>query len=183
MNVTFVTGNPGKAHYFSKLVGMDIENRAVDTDEIQSLDLEEIVTHKAKQAYAKLNRPVIVEDTSFIINSFGKLPGPFIKWFEESMGFEKICRLADIGEDRGAKASSIYAYYDGKKLKLFPGELDGTVSDHPRGKTGFGWNPIFIPHYSNQTLAEMNDEDFKQAYIQIKSIFKVRDFLNSLDKR
>jgi hypothetical protein len=33
-------------------LGIDIAHRKIDLDEIQSLDLNEIVTHKVKQAYA-----------------------------------------------------------------------------------------------------------------------------------
>ena len=183
MKVTFVTGNAGKAKYFSELIGREVDHQAVETEEIQSLELGKIAEHKARQAYAKLQSPVIVEDTALVINSLGQLPGPFIKWFEESMGFEKVCRLADISPDRSAVASSVYAYYDGQSLELFPGDLAGTIADHPRGQDGFGWNPIFIPHYADKTLAEMEDAEFKKAYVQIKSIYKLRDFLDSLDKK
>jgi len=36
MNVVYVTGNPGKARYFSKIIGLDIEHHDADVDEVQS---------------------------------------------------------------------------------------------------------------------------------------------------
>ena len=169
----------GKAKYFSELIGLPIDHHSANTDEIQSLDLKEIATHKAHQAFDQLQRPVIIEDTGLVIKMLGKLPGPFIKWLEKEMGLEKICRLADQDPERKAVASSVYVYYDGKKMHHFEGSLDGRIPDHPAGKTGFGWNPIFIPHYSHQTLAEMDDKTIKEAYVQIKSIYQLKKFLTA----
>ncbi len=177
----FVTGNANKAKYFSELIGLPIEHQAVEGHEIQSLDLREVAEHKARLAYEQIKKPVIVEDVSLVINSMGRLPGPFIKWFIEGLGLEGICRLADVSPDRKAVASSVYAYYDGKILKIFEGSLDGTIASHPRGDSGFGWNPTFIPLSSTQTLGEMDDKNFKKAYLQIKPIKSLREFLQSLD--
>lgn len=183
MNVVYVTGNAGKAKYFSKIIGLDIEHHSADVDEIQSLDLEEIAVHKAKQAYAQIMRPVIVEDTSLSLNSMGPLPGPFIKWFEVGLGLEGFCRLADFNPDRSATVSNIHVYHDGKKARLFKSSLDGVIADHPRGKGGFGFNPLFIPIGKTQSLAEMSDEEFIGEYIKFKPILQLKEFLLELDNK
>lgn len=183
MNIVYVTGNAGKAKYFSELIGLDIKHYAADTHEIQSLDLEEIIKHKAKEAFDQIKKPIIIEDTSLIINSMGSMPGPLIKWFLDELGTEKICRLTDWDQDRSARAECVFAYYDGTDLKIFKSGLDGTISDTPKGSTGFGWNPIFIPEKTNRTMGEITDSDFKDYYLKIKPIFQVRDFLLSLDNR
>lgn len=183
MNAVFVTGNAGKAKYFSELIGLPIEHQNTDVHEIQSLDPIKIAEHKAKEAYRQIKRPVIVEDVSVVINCLGRLPGPFVKWFIEELSLEGLCRLADSDPQRKAVASSVYSYYDGKKMHHFEGSLAGKIAEHPAGKAGFGWNPIFIPHYSGQTLAEMDDKTFKEAYLKIKSIYKLKDFLLSSSER
>lgn len=181
--VIFVTGNANKARYFSELIGMPVDYHSIEGHEIQSLDLKEIAKHKAKLAYKQLKSPVIVEDVSLVINCLGKLPGPFVKWFIEELGLEKICRLVDVDKNRGAVASSVYAYYDGDVLEYFEGSLNGTIADHPRGDSGFGWNPTFIPNGAKQTLGEMDDETFKKYYIQIKPLEQVAEFLSGIDKK
>ncbi|MBI2591983.1 non-canonical purine NTP pyrophosphatase [Candidatus Saccharibacteria bacterium] len=180
MRATFVTGNAKKAKYFSELIGIEVPHRAVAVHEIQSLDLREIAEYKVKLAYEQLSKPVIVEDVSLVIKAMGKLPGPFIKWFIDEIGLEGVCRLADVDQEREAVASSIYAYYDGQILKYFAGSLEGTIADRPRGGDGFGWNPVFIPHYSKQTLAEMDDQTFEEAYLQVKAINQLKNFLDKL---
>jgi non-canonical purine NTP pyrophosphatase (RdgB/HAM1 family) len=181
MNLVFVTGNPNKARLFSELVGRDIEHHPADTDEIQSLDLAEIVEHKAKAAYAQLKKPVIVEDTRYTIVSLGKLPGPLVKWFEQELGLERICRLADIDENRSAVAGAAFAYYDGANLEVIESQLTGKVPAQPKGPGGFGWNPIFIPDGQELTMAEMDEETFKKFYIQVKPFGRLREYLMSLD--
>ena len=49
--ITFITGNQSKADYFAKYLGISVDHRKVELDEIQSLNLREIVEHKVKQAY------------------------------------------------------------------------------------------------------------------------------------
>lgn len=181
MNVVFVTGNENKARYFSELIGRDIEYKKVDTPELQSLDLKEVVSEKAKAAYKIIGRPVIVEDTSLIIKSLGRLPGTFIKWFLEEVGLEKFCKLADVSSDRSAHASAAFAYFDGSNLQVFIGGLDGSISATPKGKSGFGWNQIFIPNGKTITLGEMPDAEFKEDYMKIKPFPAVKEFLDNLE--
>ena len=83
--ITFITGNQKKADYLAQYLGLNIEHVKLDLDEIQSLDLREIVEHKVRQAYAKVGKPVLVEDVSLIFSELGKLPGPFIKFFEQEL--------------------------------------------------------------------------------------------------
>ena len=84
-SITFITGNQKKADYLARYLGFPIEHIKLDLDEIQSLELQEIVEHKVKQAYAKIKKPVIVEDASLEFTALGRLPGPFIKFFFEEM--------------------------------------------------------------------------------------------------
>lgn len=180
MNVIYVTGNENKAKYFSRLMGIEIEHHPADVVEIQSLDPREVVSAKAKAAYEQIGRPVIVEDTSLVVSVMGRLPGTLIKWFLEEIGTEGLCNLADSDPERSARASAIFVYFDGNKAKFFEGGLDGKIAEVPRGSADFGWNPVFIPEGSNQTLGEMTEQDFEAAYSMIKPFAELKQFLTSL---
>jgi len=183
MNVTFITGNLNKAKVFAEYMNMPIEHQKVDLDELQSLQLSKIVEHKVKQAYEIVGGPVLVEDIAFEIRQLGNLPGPFIKWFIEELGFEKLCRLADADPERRAVTKVCYGYYDGSNLQLFEGELQGSMPKHPRGSDGFGWNCVFIPEGQAKTNAEMNEEETKKYSLRTTTVYpKLKQFLQSLDK-
>jgi inosine/xanthosine triphosphate pyrophosphatase family protein len=81
----FITRNKNKAEYLSRYLGIDLAFEKVGLEEIQSLDLKEVVTHKVKQACAYLQKPVLVQDVSLEFHCLGKLPGTFIKFFVDTV--------------------------------------------------------------------------------------------------
>ncbi len=180
MKVTFITGNQNKADYLAKYLGYKVEHKKLDLDEIQSLDLKKIVEHKVRQAYKFTQSPVIVEDVALEFTAFGRLPGPYIKWFLEEMGFEAVCSLLDE-KDRSAIARCVFGYYDGVELKLFEGSLRGSIAQKPSKDKGFGWDCMFIPEGYNVTRSELNEVEDRKTYLQIKPIEQLRLFLESLN--
>jgi non-canonical purine NTP pyrophosphatase (RdgB/HAM1 family) len=175
--VFYVTGNPHKAEYFSKIMEIEIPQINVDVEEVQSLNVRYIVEQKAKQAYALVKKPVIVEDTKLTFRALGALPGPLIKWFLEELGAEGLCRLLDGYDDRTAMAGAATAYFDGHTLRIFEREILGTIAVTPKGVDGFGWNKIFIPEGASMTLAEMDDDIFIAYYRKIKPFDELKIFL------
>lgn len=178
----FITGNQHKADYLAKLLGIELEHRKIELDEIQSTSLNEIVTHKVKQAYAIAGCPVLVEDVGLGFDSLNGLPGPFIKYFVETKdGLEKLCRMLDGFEDRHARGECVFGYYDGERLELMSGVINGTIPTHPRGEAGFGWDKIFCPDgYGGKTRAELQGEEHNAVYQTIKPIEKLRTLLGNL---
>jgi inosine triphosphate pyrophosphatase len=175
---TFITGNQHKADYLSRQLGFEISHQKVELDELQSTDLHEIVAHKLRQAYAVVDAPVLVEDVSLSFKVLGDLPGPYIKWFVEHSGPEACCRMLDGFDDRSATIRCTFGYYDGQTMEFFDSELLGTISDHPRGENGFGFDTFFINEGYEITRAEMSQEENERTYAnQMKPFAKVRQFL------
>ncbi len=178
-SINFITWNQNKANYLAKFLGIEVLHDKIDLDEIQSLDLQEVVEHKARQAYQIVQKPLLVEDTSLEFCSFGKLPGTFIKFFIQELGHEWLCRLLD-GWERSAIGRTKFAYFDGTRLEIFTGEINWTIADHPGFDNGFAWDKIFIPEWYNCVRSELNEEDYKKIYLTIKPIEAVKEFLLSL---
>lgn len=177
----FITGNQHKADYLRKWLKMPVEHHKLDLEEIQSLDLRAIAEHKARQAYAILQKPVLVEDVGLTFDAMGRLPGPLVKWFLEDMGVEGMCELANKLPHQKARAAIMYAYYDGADVVFFGNEVTGHIAPEPRGTHGFGWNSIFIPHTSGKTYAEMTDDEVRPHSVRAQIIEKLRAFLLTVD--
>lgn len=177
-SLTFVTGNQSKAEYLSKYLDFPIVHQKIDLDEIQSLDLREVVEYKVRQAYDVIKSPVIVEDVSLEFAALGRLPGTFIKFFVEEIPFQEICDLLN-GKSRHAVAKCIFGYCDDKEPVLFEGHLDGRIAQKPAGNNGYGWDQIFIPEGYYITRAQMNSEEYKKSYLQVKPFEKLKRFLET----
>lgn len=176
--LTFVTGNPVKANAIRKYLDFPIEYQQLEIPEIQSLDLREVVTFKAKEAYKYIKSPVLVEDTSLSFLALGNLPGTFIKWFEE-MGNEKLCHLLDSYSNRSAIYKIALGLYDGKNMVLFTESAHGKVAREPKGD-GFGWNSIFMYEGFEKTLAELNSEEKESLSTRRKVIKKLEEYLRRM---
>ncbi|MDO8490347.1 MAG: non-canonical purine NTP pyrophosphatase [bacterium] len=178
-NVVFITGNQGKADYLASYLGYPVDHVKLDLDEIQSLDLHEIVRYKVRQAYEKVQKPVLVEDVSLEFFALGKLPGTFIRWFVDELSLEGLCSLLD-GKDRSAAARCVFGYFDGEKEMYFEGGTQGRISEKPAGTGGYGWDQIYIPNGYTETRAQLNEEDYRITYGAIKPLQQVADFLRSI---
>ncbi len=179
-SITFITWNASKAEYLEKYLELEIGHVKIDLDEIQSMNLEEIVTHKVKQAYEIVKTPVLVEDVSLEFEALGWLPGPFVKFFLEKMSLQDICGLLDQ-KPRNARARCVVGYYDGDILELFEWTMSWKISKNPAGDNGFGWDKIFMPNwYDGKTNAELWDTKTKEVYFKLRKIDDLKVFLEKI---
>ncbi len=161
--LVFVTSNVDKLKEAEAVLGFSLDHRSFDLEEIQSLELEEVVSHKAAAAFGRLQRPALVEDTSLELKGLGGFPGPLIRWLLTSVGPEGICRIANAFDDTSATVRCIAMASDGVEEVMGLGVVTGHIVSAPRGRRGFGWDSTFAPDgFDGRTFGEM-DADEKNA--------------------
>lgn len=158
MSLYFITGNESKFAELSSFIP-DLQRLSLDLPELQSLDPKEVIA--AKLEAARLLRPddsFIVEDTSLFFDALNGLPGPFIKWFEKSLSYDGLASLVQ-GKDAAATATVSIGYLPKGALKpvFFEGSIRGSIVP-PRGKSGFGWDVIFVPQGYDETFAQLGQD-------------------------
>lgn len=177
--IHYATTNAGKvialqdALTRAGLENISLNQCSIDLLEIQSDSLAEICLFKAKQAFEKLQRPVIVQDSAFGFAELNGYPGPYAKNCLEKFGIERIATLAATFNDKSFQFENALVYFHGPDdYKVFTdnsGDLF-TVSDkispidHPKQ-----WSPIWklisatkLGH--TKAFSELNDaemEDFR----------------------
>jgi len=125
-------------------------------EEIQSNSLHNIAMAKARDAFSKFKKPIIIEDDGLFIDSIDGFPGPYSSYVFKTIGNKGILNL--LKNNRKANFVSIITYCDKTNLQSFEGKLDGKISKTLKGK-GWGYDPIFIPNNSVKTFAEMNNKN------------------------
>ncbi|MFA9426121.1 XTP/dITP diphosphatase [Natronorubrum sp. A-ect3] len=160
MAIRFVTGNEGKVREAREyLAGIEpVEQIEYDYTEIQSDSLSEIAAHGAREAFRESGseQPVLVDDAGLFVDALGGFPGPYSAYVEDTVGVERLWRLAREEDNRRARFKTVLAYVDATGTETFEGSVAGTLVA-PRGDGGFGYDPIF--EYNGQTMAEMSTEE------------------------
>lgn len=183
-----MTGNENKLKEVKMLLAphegavppFTVRNKALDLMEVQDASLEAIALAKCKQALDVLGKghPVFVEDTALSFDSFNGMPGAYIKWFLQSMGLEKLVKMLQPFENKGAAAVTTIAYADSLgKMHTFQGITKGYIVPS-RGPTTFGWDSIFEPlEGQGKTYAEMDKKDKNMISHRGKAFEKFKQFL------
>jgi len=156
MRIVLVTGSDAKAREASEILGSEIERADLDLPEIQAATIEDVAREKAREAFRRLERACVVEDSGLGFEAWKGLPGPYVKWFERTLGLEALCRSLDGFADRRASARCVLAFRSETEQWTAVGRIDGSIAPHPKGNGGFGWDAIFVPDGETRTFAEMS---------------------------
>ncbi|TDZ14140.1 Inosine triphosphate pyrophosphatase [Colletotrichum orbiculare MAFF 240422] len=154
--VNFITGNANKLREVKAILEPTImvQSKAVDLEEVQG-SVEEVTLAKCRKAAETIQGPVLVEDTCLCFKALNDLPGPYIKWFMQSIGHQGLNNLLAAYENKSADAVCTFAYSPGpgREPVLFQGRTSGKIVP-ARGPADFGWDAIF--EYEGKTYAEMD---------------------------
>ncbi|MCT4620495.1 MAG: SIR2 family protein [Marinisporobacter sp.] len=181
MELRFVSSSKEKYKEIKKF----FENSDIDViftntriDELQTEDVEKLLSDKVIKAYKKVRKPLFVEHTCLCIEALGGYPGLATGSFWEKIQSSKLISLLKNEENRKAVVRSIIYYFDGKKIKRIQEELQGEIADNPKGKNGFAWDDIFIPKHSEKTFAQLDNQEInKKKIMRIQALSKLKEYV------
>lgn len=161
--------------------GIELEPVKAVKLEVQSDSLEEIALRAARTAYSNSRAsPLIVEDAGLFIYSLNGFPGPYTSYAYKTIGLEGVLRLLEGSRDRRARFVSAVAVIEPPLERVFVGVAEGYIAAEPRGGSGFGFDPIFIPEGSRRTFAEMSLEEKNKYSHRAKALRMAAEWLLSL---
>ncbi len=162
MKLYFVTTNEHKVEEVSHVLepyGIAVEQVHQELAEPDVGSQEKVALYKAEQAYARLKKPVIVEDTGVYFKAYHDFPGIFAKRIYLGIGFKGLLKLLK-GEDRRAMFKVVIVLQWGKRKhqrKLFVGTLRGRMGSKlkkPHSKR-LAYEKLFIPAGYSKAIVEM----------------------------
>ncbi len=106
---------------------------------------------------------VMGEDAGLEVEGLGGLPGVHTARYagpnstdaQNYLKLIKMLELRAISNRKAAFVCTLVVYSPEGEEHIFTGRLEGEVAKGPRGTSGFGYDPIFIPTGFDKTLAEI----------------------------
>jgi len=162
-NIYYITGNESKfkeAREILKNTGINLLKKDLEIDEIKSLDQEKVIKDKARKAFSKLKKPLIIDDVGIYFKIYNKFPGTFTRYLFEAIGFEGIEKLL-MNVNRIAYFKILLCYKDKKTEMIFEGILNGKITENTKSffNKDFQYDNIFIPENYNIPLSEIPLEE------------------------
>ncbi len=125
---------------------------------------------KAKYIYDKFGLDCFADDTGLEVEALGGEPGVFSARYagEANSAVEnmnKVLKLLGNNNNRTASFRTVIALIQANNTTFFEGKIEGDISNKPCGKTGFGYDPIFIPKGYSESFAQLSaDEKIKISH-------------------
>ncbi|MGB9677432.1 MAG: RdgB/HAM1 family non-canonical purine NTP pyrophosphatase [Candidatus Ratteibacteria bacterium] len=126
---------------------------------------------------------IVGEDSGLFVEKLNGLPGVISAIFsgerDDTKNIEKLLnKMKNIKkEERKAKFITI-AYLIGKgEKRCFKGEVSGYITFTPRGKNGFGYDPVFEIPEIGKTFAELSLEEKNKISHRTKAFLKLKEYL------
>ena len=188
--IVFATNNPHKLE----------EARAILANSVKVLSLSDIGCHddipetaetlegnaliKARWVKDKYGYDCFADDTGLMVDALNGAPGVYSARFagEHCSPADNIVLLLEKlkGEtNRKARFVTVVALIQGEKEYLFEGEIKGQIAEENCGKSGFGYDPVFIPENSELSFAEMLPEEKNAISHRGRAMKKLASFLDS----
>ncbi len=188
------TNNKGKLREIRRLLPKRIKTYSTSSFNLKSprengKSFKENSLIKSKYFSKKSNLICLADDSGLEIDILNKKPGIYsARWGGKNSDFNKaikkvyreIKKKDKNWKNKKIKARFICAltlcYFD-KKIACVQGIVEGKISNQPKGRNGFGYDPIFIPKNRKKTFGEMKFLQKFQIDHRFKAFKKIKKFL------
>ena len=188
------TNNNGKLREIKSLLPNYIKIYSTSNFKLKSpvengKTFEENSLIKSKHFSKKTGLTCLADDSGLEIDHLDKRPGIHsARWGGKSGDFnkaiKKVFRELDK-KDRNWKNKKIKARFIcslsisflNKKIACVVGKIEGHISNEPKGKNGFGYDPIFIPLKKTKTFGEMKPSQKYKMDHRYQAFKKLKKFL------
>jgi XTP/dITP diphosphohydrolase len=140
---------------------------------------------KAEYVWKKYHVPCFADDTGLEVEALGGAPGVHSAHYagvQRSAEANMKLLLRNLGgiENRRAQFRTVISLIMPHGAWDFEGIVKGIILEQPRGTGGFGYDPVFLPHGSDKTLAEMSLSEKNQMSHRAIAVAGMAEFLKRL---
>jgi XTP/dITP diphosphohydrolase len=184
----FATNNENKVKEIRSVLGdqfsiITLKEAGIDIDIPEPHDtIEANASEKSKVIYELTGKNCFSEDTGLEVEVLNGEPGvKSARYAGDGKDFganvDKLLRNMKGETNRKARFKTVISLMlDGKEM-LFEGICNGSIIDSPRGNSGFGYDPVFVPETEKRTFAEMSMEEKNLFSHRKKAVQKLIQYL------
>lgn len=137
---------------------------------------------KAMYIHERFGVDCFADDTGLEIEALGGAPGVYSARYagEENDACKNMCKVLTLLGDnphRTACFRTVIALIQNNKTSYFEGKIDGAIASQPRGESGFGYDPIFVPTDYLVSFAELNISEKNKISHRALAVQKLVKFL------
>lgn len=138
----------------------------------------ENATAKARLANQACHYPTLADDSGLEVEALGGKPGvrshryatPKAGISQDQANTTFLLQELKSSQNRSARFVCTLALVIEGIFLSATGTLEGTLIEGPRGKNGFGYDPIFVPKGETRTFAEMSHEEKNRISHRSKAV-------------
>jgi len=165
-NLYLASKNKGKIEEYKKLLAGVNCNLLLQPESLEvqedGLTFRDNAIKKASEVSRKTNNFSIADDSGICIEALGGKPGIYSSRYAENdkKRIERVLRELDGVQNRSAFfiANICACSPNGEVIIESEAKCHGNIILNPRGKSGFGYDPIFEESSTRLTFAEMDDD-------------------------
>ena len=192
MKLVFATNNLNKLAEVQKMLPNSIELLSLKDincfDEIEETAITLVGNAKIKADYItnKYNYNCFADDTGLEVESLNNEPGVFSARYagepsNSENNMQKLLTELNGVDNRNAQFRTSICLNLNNKQFLFDGICKGDILNQKQGEKGFGYDPIFQPKGFNKSFAEMTSEEKNKISHRGLAIYKLVEFLKSIN--
>ena len=165
-NLFVASKNKGKIEEYKKLLAgvnckLLLQPESLEVEE-DGLTFRDNAIKKASEVSRKTNNFSIADDSGICIEALGGKPGIYSSRYAENdqKRIERVLKELDGVQNRSAFfiANICVCSPNGEVIIESEAKCHGNIILNPRGKSGFGYDPIFEESSTRLTFAEMNND-------------------------
>jgi len=192
IELLFASANPHKISELRKILPGHI--RLLSLIDLQHLkELEETQStfegnarQKSTFIHKKYGKNCFADDSGLEVEVLNGAPGVYSARFagEEKNDANNVNKLLQVLEgeaNRKANFRTVICLMRNGEAFFFEGVVYGQIAMENRGKSGFGYDPIFIPDGFDKTFAEMASEEKNSISHRALAVGKLVDFLTKIN--
>ena len=204
MKLVLATHNQGKVRELSEMLHNGYQssdgNRSIEVISLKSYpDAPEVVEDGVTYAENAVKKASVIsqytghltlaDDAGLEVDALHGAPGINSKrWVgEDATDAQRITSLLEAlkgtTDRRASFIAAIAVVHPDTDPRAVIGICEGWITHSPAGKSGFGYDPIFVPKGYNQTFAELGEEIKNRISHRAKALQQALTLLQQLSKK